>query len=110
MLQSGRKGGVHIQVRGVQLKSIGCRDERRSLAPLIPSIPFPHILQNAASYTLYASVPQLLKAPLGARFQAGGYEDLDVGMGANNRADIAAVHDDAGLALGRRFGGRKSVV
>ena len=68
----------------------------------VARISLPHVLQDGCIYNRDAAFPQLFLAPFGPCFDRCGDEQLGVGIGADDRADIAAVEDGAARVAGRK--------
>ena len=87
------KNLIGVQVAGIQLIGVFGRLQRRDGAVSVARVAFLHIRENAAMYSVEAPFPQLFKTPFGADLDAGGDEQLGVGVGADHGADVAAIEN-----------------
>src|SRR6185312_16352764 len=83
--------GVYILVRGVEQGRVPGLPERCDGAAGVAGVALPYFGKDALEFNLPAFSRQFVGAPAGAHFRAGGDVDLDVGMGHDGRADVAAV-------------------
>ena len=72
--------------------------QRRGFVALIA---LPDVLQNRLKAYLSAACLQFSPAAQSPHFRRSGHKKFHVGIGANDRADIAAVKHGAGLLLGK---------
>src|SRR5689334_20580143 len=91
--------GVHR--RGVKQKCVGSRLERGHRSLAVARISFLHVLQDGCIYYRDAAFLQLFQAPLGSCFNRSGDKKFGVGVGADDRAGIAAIKDGAARTAGR---------
>src|SRR5258708_4850688 len=77
---------------------LSSRHQRSRSTLTVACVTIFHVLQDMLVYSVAAAFLQLLEAAAGARLEAGGDEELGLGIGADHRADIAAIEHGAGRA------------
>src|SRR5580700_7532716 len=86
---------VGIEPGRIQDNRIGCRGERGNPTLAVARVAFIHVLQDIAVYNRRAALPQLPEPAFGARLRARGDKELQIGVGTDGGADIAAVEHGA---------------
>src|SRR5476651_1120517 len=89
--QSRGEGRIGIHVAGIERPGIGCGFKRCCRPFAVATVPLRHLGKNARFYSVDPAFPQLLIPPLRAGFRARGDEEFHRGVGADDRADVAAV-------------------
>src|SRR6202030_3011004 len=102
---SGPERRVYTQMSGIEQVRVRRRLQGGGSTPEIALVAAQQIGQNLFLVRLFAPRPQLDDAAGGAHFRAGDNEQLYVGAGGDDGADIAAVKHGAG-----RFHGKLALV
>src|SRR5579885_2377722 len=86
---------VGVKPGAVDDDGVGGREKRCVPTPTVARVAFLDVPQDGFVYSRRAVFPQLFGPPPGAFLAAGGDEQLHVGVGADHRADVAAVEHRA---------------
>jgi hypothetical protein len=98
--EGGGKCRLAVEARGVEYHRIGRRRQRRDGAIAVAVVTLARLLEDAGVVDVATLGEKLVGAAAGAHFRRGGDEDLHRRIGADHRADVAAVENGAGLAGG----------
>ena len=86
--------------RGVEDESVGGGHQGCCGPGAVARVALAHIGENARLYSVVPACAQLLEAPFGPGLLTGGQEYFHIGIGANNRADVAPVENGTGRPTG----------
>src|SRR5260370_35645865 len=92
---------VGVEPCRIDRNGIGRCRKRSDPTQAVARVAFLHVLQDILVYSRRAALPQLFDPALGARRRAGRDKQLHRGIGADHRADAAAIDNRASRACRR---------